>query len=148
MFTFLSKDQITAIEKEHFANLGQRVAQKELAYEVVKTVHGKEKADEAVTMSNVLFTEEFDKLSEEEINELFGSMKIKLDQNLPLEDILISIKAASSKREAREFIKNNAVSINGKKENDNNKVFTKSDTLFDKYLIVRRGKKNYYLVEF
>ncbi|MFA6755076.1 MAG: tyrosine--tRNA ligase [Bacilli bacterium] len=148
VFTFLSKDQITAIEKEHFANLGQRVAQKELAYEVVKTVHGKEKADEAVTMSNVLFTEEFDKLSEEEINELFGSMKIKLEQNLPLEDILIAIKAASSKREAREFIKNNAVSINGKKVNDNSKVFTKSDTLFGKYLIVRRGKKNYYLVEF
>jgi tyrosyl-tRNA synthetase len=64
-----------------------------------------------------------------------------------LEDILIQIKAAQSKREAREFIKNNAVSVNGKKVNDNTKTFDKSELLFGEYLIIKRGKKNYYLVE-
>ena len=65
---------------------------------------------------------------------------------MKLEDLLIFVKGASSKREAREFIKNNAVSINGVKENDANKEFYKDDALFGKYLIVKRGKKNYYLV--
>ena len=66
---------------------------------------------------------------------------------MKLEDLLIFIKAASSKREAREFIKNNAVSVNGEKVNDALKEFNKSDALFGKYLVVKRGKKNYYLVE-
>ena len=67
--------------------------------------------------------------------------------DLKVEDLLIEIKAASSKREAREFIKNNAVSINGKKYNDANYVLNEQDYLYSKYLIVKRGKKNYYLVK-
>ena len=64
-----------------------------------------------------------------------------------LEDILMEIKACSSKREAREFIKNGAISINGIKETDNTKIFKDENYLFNKYLVVKRGKKNYYLAE-
>ena len=148
VFTFLSKEEILEIEKEHLANLGRRVAQRVLAYEVTKIIHGKEEADEAVHMSEVLFSNDFKSLKEKQIEEIFGNYKIELSEELPLEDLLIRIKASSSKREAREFIKNGAVSINGEKQTDNMKILTRTDALYNKYLIVRRGKKNYYLVSF
>ena len=147
VFTFLSKEEISEIEKEHFANLGSRVAQKRLAYEVVKIVHSQEDADEAKKMSEVLFSNNFSTLKESSLEELFASSKIAMNEKMKLEDMLIFIKAASSKREAREFIKNNAVSINGIKVNDALKEFNKEDALFNKYLVIKRGKKNYYLVE-
>ena len=147
VFTFLSKEEINEIEKEHFANLGSRVAQKRLAYEVVKIVHSQEDADEAKKMSEVLFSNNFSSLKESSLEELFASSKIVMNEKMKLEDMLIFIKAASSKREAREFIKNNAVSINGIKVNDALKEFNKEDALFNKYLVIKRGKKNYYLVE-
>ena len=147
VFTFLSKEEINEIEKEHFANLGSRVAQKRLAYEVVKIVHSQEDADEAKKMSEVLFSNKFSSLKESSLEELFASSKIVMNEKMKLEDMLIFIKAASSKREAREFIKNNAVSINGIKVNDALKEFNKEDALFNKYLVIKRGKKNYYLVE-
>ena len=146
VFTFLSKEEILEIEKEHIANLGKRVAQKVLAYEVTKIIHGKEEADEAVHMSEVLFSNDFKSLKEKQIEEIFGNYKIELSEELPLEDLLIRIKASSSKREAREFIKNGAVSINGEKQTNNMKILTRTDALYNKYFIVRRGKKNYYLV--
>ncbi len=147
VFTFLTKEEISSIEKEHLANLGQRIGQKALAYEVVKIIHGEEKAIEAKNMSEALFSESYSTLSEENLNELFANFKIQVEEIKPLEDLLIQIKAASSKREAREFIKNNAISINGNKWNDPLKVASKEDFLFNKYLIVKRGKKNYYLIE-
>lgn len=147
VFTFLPKEEINEIEKEHLANLGARIAQKRLAYEVVKIVHSEEDAEEAKKMSEVLFSNNFSSLKEESLKELFANSKIEVKEKMKLEDLLIFIKAASSKREAREFIKNNAVSVNGIKTNDTLKEFDKEDALFNKYLVVKRGKKNYYLVE-
>ena len=147
VFTFLPKEEINEIEKEHLANLGARIAQKRLAYEVVKIVHSEEDAEEAKKMSEVLFSNNFSSLKEESLKELFANSKIEVKDKMKLEDLLIFIKAASSKREAREFIKNNAVSVNGIKTNDALKEFDKEDALFNKYLVVKRGKKNYYLIE-
>ena len=147
VFTFLPKEEINEIEKEHLANLGARIAQKRLAYKVVKIVHSEEDAEEAKKMSEVLFSNNFSSLKEESLKELFANSKIEVKEKMKLEDLLIFIKAASSKREAREFIKNNAVSVNGIKTNDALKEFDKEDALFNKYLVVKRGKKNYYLVE-
>lgn len=147
VFTFLPKEEINEIEKEHLANLGARIAQKRLAYEVVKIVHSEEDAEEAKKMSEVLFSNNFASLKKESLKELFANAKIEVKESMKLEDLLIFIKAASSKREAREFIKNNAVSVNGEKVNDALKEFNKNDALFGKYLVVKRGKKNYYLVE-
>ena len=147
VFTFLSKEEITEIEKEHLANLGARIAQKRLAYEVTKIIHGEAKANEAKAMSEALFSEKFETLTESNLVELFQNYKIEVNEFKQLEDLLIDIKAATSKREAREFIKNNAISINGKKWTEATKIPTTEDCLFNKYLIVKRGKKNYYLVE-
>ena len=149
IFTFLSKEEITEIEKEHLANLGQRVAQKRLAYEVVKIIHGEEAANEAIKMSECLFKNDFKDLKEEQIEELFPKNMIhEVSGEFSLVDLVIEAGAASSKREAREFIKNGAILINGEQEKDENKVLSTKDGLFNKYIILRRGKKNYYLLKF
>ena len=147
VFTFLTKEEIEEIAKEHLANLGQRIGQKRLAYEVTKIIHGEQEANRAIKMSEALFTNKYNELDSEALNELFSSMKVKIKKDLMLEDILMEIKACSSKREAREFIKNGAISINGIKETDNTKIFKDENYLFNKYLVVKRGKKNYYLAE-
>ena len=147
VFTFLTKEEIEEIAKEHLANLGQRIGQKRLAYEVTKIIHGEQEANRAIKMSEALFTNKYNELDSEALNELFSSMKVKIKKGLMLEDILMEIKACSSKREAREFIKNGAISINGIKETNNTKIFKDENYLFNKYLVVKRGKKNYYLAE-
>ena len=146
VFTFLSREEITIIEKEHLANLGARIAQKHLAYEVTKIIHGEESAIEAKKMSEALFSNDFASLKEESIEELFGSIKTEISEPQILEDLLITINAAKSKREAREFIKNGAVSLNGQKVTESTTLIDSSFTLYDKFIIVRRGKKNYHLV--
>ena len=148
VFTFLSHDEIEDIAREHFANPGARIAQKKLAYEVVKEIHSEEKAKEAVMMSEALFSGNVKGLSEEEIEDTLGSLKKPLSEGMLLEDVLISLGAATSKREARTFITGNSVMVNGEKITDLTKKIEKADAMYGKYIIVRRGKKNYYLGEF
>mgnify|MGYP002555617244 CR=1 FL=1 len=82
-------------------------------------------------------------LSDEEIEDAFKQFdKLKLE-NLPLIDLLVSNSVASSKREAREFIKNNAITLNGEVINDENYIIDNNR----KYNIIRRGKKKYYIFE-
>ena len=99
-------------------------------------------------MSEVLFSGEIKSLSKENIEELFGDFKVEQPKGLLLEDLLIAVKAASSKREAREFINGNAVAINGEKICDLTHVVGEKDALFGEYVVIKRGKKNYYLVKF
>ena len=147
VLTFLSKDEIETIAVDHFKNLGMRIGQKALAYEIVKTIHSKEKADEAVMMSEVLFKGDIKSLNKQQLEEVFSDLTVEVNGDLMLEDLLIAIKAASSKREAREFANGNSIMINGEKVTDPTKVIKKSDSLFETYTVVRRGKKNYYLVK-
>ena len=148
VFTFLTHEEIEAIAKEHLANPGMRIAQKKLAYEVTKDIHGLEAAEEALKMSNVLFSGEVQTLNEKEIEELLGSLKVKVEESINLVDLLIKVGAAASKTQARTFIAQNSVLVNGKKATDPTQVFTIADAMFSKYLIIRRGKKNWYLAEF
>ena len=148
VFSFHSLEDISELTKEHYANLGARIAQKALAYEIIEFIHGKGKAEECKKMSEVLFSGEIKSLSKENIEELFGDFKVEQPKGLLLEDMLIAIKAASSKREAREFINGNAVAINGEKICDVTHVVDEKDALFGEYVVIKRGKKNYYLVKF
>lgn len=147
IFTFLSHEEINAVVSDHLANPGARIGQKALAKEIVKTVHSLEDALDAIQMSEVLFSGEFKKLKANQIEELFGNLSIDIQDEPILEDLLITIKAASSKREAREFIKNRSISVNGDVMVDALQVVSKTNALFGKYSIIRRGKKNYYLVK-
>ena len=147
VFSFKSREEIIAIEKEHLANPGARIGQKALAADIVETIHGKEGLEEALKVTQAFFSGDVKNLTEEQIeNVLGGGTVIELDSSLPLEDLLILIKAASSKREAREFIAGNSVLVNGDKVNSNIEV-SKENALFNKYTIIRRGKKNYFLVK-
>jgi len=146
VFTFLSKEQIEDIYAQQQAAPETRIAQKTLAWEVVKDLHGKEEADNAVMVSEKLFKGDFKGLSVNDImTGLKGVPNFNYKEELPLVDVLVNNGMASSKREAREFIKNNAVSINGEVINDETKVITKDMALEGKILIFRRGKKKYFI---
>ncbi len=148
VFTFLSHDEIEDIAREHFAAPGARIAQKKLAFEVVKEIHGEAKANEAVKMSEALFSGNVAELSESAIEEVLGSLKKKIEGEMLLEELLIALGGASSKREARTFITGNSVSLNGVKVTDPARKISKDDALYGKYIVLKRGKKNYYLGEF
>jgi len=146
VFTFLSKEEIEDIYAQQQAAPETRIAQKTLAWEVVKDLHGKEEADNAVMVSEKLFKGDFKGLSVSDImTGLKGVPNFDYKEELPLVDVLVNNGMASSKREAREFIKNNAVSINGEVVNDETKVITKDIALEGKVIIFRRGKKKYFI---
>ena len=148
VFTFLSKEQIENIYAQHMAAPEKRIAQKTLAYEIVKDIHGKEEADNAVQVSEKLFAGDFKGLAVKDImTGMKGVPTFKFTEDAPLVDVLVNNGMASSKREAREFIKNNAISVNGEIVNDETKVITKDIALEGKVIIFRRGKKKYYLGE-
>ena len=148
IFSFLSREEIEAIEVEHLANPGLRIGQKKLAYEITKDLHGKEEADHAVALTETLFSGNVASLSEKDIEDVFGSFKKEVAGDKLLEDLLVEIGAATSKREARTFIQGNSVLVNGEKVNELGVNIGKANALFGKYVLVRRGKKNYYLVHF
>lgn len=147
VFTFLSREEIETLETQHNANPGLRLAQKTLASEIIRIVHSEEDLSRAVLMSEALFSGNVSTLKEDEIAELFSGMIVTLEEGQKLEDVLLAVKAASSKREAREFVAGNSISLNGHKVNENEMILTKTSALFDKYYIIRRGKKNYYVAK-
>ena len=147
VFTFLTREEIEAIAVAHSANPGDRLAQKRLAFEIVRVVHGEEAAERAIKMTEALFAGDIRALSEDELQDTLGSLKKEVEGDSPLIDLLVSIGAASSKREAREFITGNSVMINGEKVNDVNFVVEKKNALYDRFSVIRRGKKNYFLVD-
>ena len=145
VFTFLKKEEIEEIMKSQEEKPELRIAQKALAYEVVKDIHGEEEAKRAIAISEALFTEEFNNLTSDEIKEIFKGHKITNIESTNLLDLIIEVKAASSKREAREFINNGAIKINGQKITDLDYTITDKDFIDKTYIIIKRGKKNYYV---
>ncbi len=148
VFTFLTKEQIEDVYAQHMAAPEKRIAQKTLAWEIVKDLHGKEEADNAVQVSEKLFAGDFKGLAVKDIlTGMKGVPTFKFTQDAPLVDVLVNNGMASSKREAREFIKNNAISVNGEVINDETAIIKKDIALEGKVIIFRRGKKKYYLGE-
>ena len=145
--TFLSKEEIEEIEKRHNENPGLREAHKILAREVITDIHGKEEYEKALKLSQVLFNGDIKELTSKEIEEVFkGVPTYETEPGKTLIDVLVESHAASSKREAREFINNGAISINGDVVKEENYLIDKSVTIDDKYIAIRRGKKKYYLI--
>lgn len=147
VFTFLTKEEIENITKEHQLDLSNRFAQKRLALEVVTLIHGHDKALEAIEASEAFFNQEFQKMNEKQLTDVLGHLKVAVKKDSILEDILLEIAAAKSKREAREFLKNGSISLNGEKIHEGTLLLKEEDAYFKKYFVVRRGKKNYFLVE-
>ena len=146
MLTFLSKEEIEELEKKNKEHPELREAHKALAKEIITDLHGIDDYNKAVMMSEALFTGKFANLNSNEIEELFkGYNKTLVDMDTNIIDLLISMGAANSKREAREFVLGNAISINGEKVNDVEHMISEKDFIDNNYIIVRRGKKNYYI---
>lgn len=146
-FTFLSKEEIEALEKSFMEEPHKRLAQKALAKEMTTLIHGEEAYIQAVKLSEALFSGNIQDLSKDEIEELFnGVPTITVEEDINLIDALVLVKAAQSKREARDFINNGATLVNGVVNKDLNTILTKEKAIGNTYTVIRRGKKNYYLV--
>ena len=145
--TFLTKEEIEEIEKNHNENPHLREAHKALAREVITDLHGSSEYEKALKLSEVLFTGNVKELTSSEIEQVFkGVPKFEVEEGRSLIDLLVDAGIASSKREAREFINNGAISINGDVEKEETKIISKEIATDEKYVIVRRGKKKYYLI--
>jgi tyrosyl-tRNA synthetase len=149
VFTFLTPEEIMDIEKKHKEKPEERLAQKTLAAEIVRDLHGQEELDKAIEMSEALFSGNVSNLTAKEIEEVFKDMPCdKLDKDINIVDLLVDYKVCSSKREAREFVTAGTISINGERTTDLEKIITKKDAIEGKYIILRRGKKKYYLFNY
>ncbi len=144
--TFLSKEEIEEIEKVHNEKPELREAHKILAREIITDLHGKEEYEKAIRISEALFKGNFSDLSNEELEEAFKGNEIKnIELNKNIVDVLVDMGVAQSKRQAREFISNNSIEIKGEKVNDLERTIDNTYLTNNTYLIIKRGKKNYYI---
>lgn len=146
IYTFLSKEEIEELEKSNNEHPELREAHKALAREIITFLHGKEEYERAINLADHLFNNKFSDLTKKDIEDLFGSEQIKeIEENQTVADLVVSIGAASSKREAREFINNGAISINGEKVTNINQIIDDRMFIENAYIVVKRGKKNHYI---
>lgn len=149
-FTFLSLEEIAEIEKEFTAAPETRVAQKALAKEVTTLVHGKEAYEQAVHISQALFSGNIKELSVSEIKQGFKgvpSYTVPQDADLKLLEVLVASGLVQSKRQAREDIQNGAIYINGERVQDLEYQISDTDKIGN-MIVLRRGKKKYFLLQF
>lgn len=147
-FTFLSLEEIAAIEEEWSKAPETRLAQKALAKEMTTFIHGEAACEQAIRISNALFSGDIRALSAKEIEMGFQDLPcVTLAEGTLLVDAILSLGLASSKREAREFLQNGAIALNGEKVNDVQAVVSKEMAIENRYIVLRRGKKKYALAE-
>lgn len=149
-FTFLNQETIEELAQKVETEPHKREAQRALAREVTTLVHGLDAMNRAEEVSAALFSGNLQTLSAREVEECFAdapSTTVETADMLLL-DLLIETGAAKSKREAREYLTNGAVSVNGEKVTDVETQVANLERLGGQFLVIRRGKKNYYLVKF
>ncbi len=146
--TFLSPEAIMEIEARHTEHPEQRIAQKALAREIITDLHGAAEFEHAVEVSEKLFAGDFKSLSARDIKSGMKNVPQVTLTAGPLADALVTAKVCSSKREAREFIGNGAISINGTVVKDPAWMLTPESALEGGIVIIRRGKKKFYMGEF
>ena len=144
--TFLSKEEIESIEERQKEHPEERIAQYSLAREVITFLHGEEEYNKALKISKDLFSGNIKDLTLDEIKDGFKDVpSFDITENMTLIDLLVNNNIASSKREAREFISAGSISINGEKETEETKIIDSSYAIGGEVVVIRRGKKKYYL---
>ncbi|WP_163101207.1 tyrosine--tRNA ligase [Peribacillus alkalitolerans] len=149
-FTFLSKEEIEGLEQAVETEPHLRKAQKALAEEITRMIHGEEALQQAIKISAALFSGDVKALTASEIMQGFKdvpSFKVEEAETV-LVDVLVNSKISPSKRQAREDIQNGAVSINGDKVTDVQYVLDEKDKIEGQFTIIRRGKKKYTLIQY
>ena len=146
-FTFLSKEEIEKIEKDHIEHPENRFAHKTLAKEVITFIHGENAFIEAEKQANALFNGDICSLTADFLlNEFKDVPTFKINNDKLLLNILVDNNICSSKRQAREMITAGAIKINEEKVNSLEKTIDDNDFIEGKVLLLKKGKKNYYLI--
>lgn len=149
IFTFLSKEEIEALDEENRNHPEMRKAHKILAREIITDLHGKEAYEEAVEISESLFKGDIKKLNANEIETAFkGLTPYQITEEKNIVDLLTEANICKSKREAREFITNGSITLNGEKIENIDFLVNKNVAIEQKYVVIRRGKKKYYIIKF
>ena len=148
VFTFLTPEEILDVMDRHNKKPHLRIAQETLAKCIITDLRGEEEYTKARDISKALFSEDIKNLSSEDIVNSLSGVKNVLVYEGNIVDVLVDSKVFSSKREARELITGNALSINNKKVNDVNYVISKNDLIDNKIVVIKKGKKNYFIGKF
>jgi tyrosyl-tRNA synthetase len=154
IFTFLPQNEIDSLIEEQHKDPSQRILQKKLAQELTVFVHGEEEYQKALETTEKLFSQKnasAESLSEEDLKRMEGIVHIdyskeKLQAGIDAVSFLAETTIFPSKGEARKMIQNGGVSINRNKLNAVDEIINDKKLLHEKYLLVQKGKKNYYLV--
>lgn len=145
IYTFLTKEEIEELERQHLEHPELRIAQKELAKSIITFLHGEEEYQKALHISEALFNGNIKELSYDELKDAIKSIPSFEVTAMPLIDLLVQNNIASSKREAREWLQAGSISINGEVCKDENKIIDVTSALYHEIIVVRRGKKKYYV---
>lgn len=146
--TLLSKDEIENLISKMREKPEERAAQKALGKEIVTFLHGEEEYNNAIRITDALFSGNIKNLTSKEIEESLSDVLIGIiDSDINIIDLLVNTGITSSKREARELVETNAISINGEKITFTDYIISKENAIDNKFTVVRRGKKKYYLIE-
>lgn len=148
VLTLLPRQTIEEVITKHSEAPEKRLAQKKIASEVCKFIYGEAGLKEAENITNALFNTNISNLSNGELEQLYkASERIEIKKDSNIVEALVVSKLAQSNREAREFISNNAISINDNIINDQNYTLGALSALYKKYFVIRRGKKKYQIVK-
>lgn len=146
VFTFLTPEEIDSVMEEHKASPEKRIAQKKLAQCIITDLHGEESYNNAVKISESLFNGDIKSFTAKDVEVAFKGLDVfTVKEDLNIVDLLVTSGSCSSKREAREFVGNGSITLNGEKVTDLDFVLTKDLCIDNKYIVVRRGKKKYFI---
>ena len=146
VYTFLNKEEIEKLMEKHNQKPEERLAQKTLAKEFITDLRGKEEYEKAIKTTEALFNGKVKDLSKKEIEEVFKEMPtFQTKEGIDIISMLTEGKVAQSKREAREFVNAGSITINEEKITDENYIITKDIAIEDELLVIKRGKKKYFI---
>jgi tyrosyl-tRNA synthetase len=152
-FTFLGREEIEALEKQHNENPGARAAHRALAKAVTDLIHGPNATAEAQRASEILFGGELAGVSETTFKEIVGEVptkdieKTKLEgEGIRLDEVLVQVGLCGSKGQARKEIENGGIYVNNVRKSNPRRSLNGEDVLFGKHLLLRKGKKNYVVI--
>lgn len=146
-FSDLSIEEIKTLLAKHNENKGARLGQKTLAQEIITKIHGKDAYDQCLKISDALFYGKFDQLTLNELDICAKQFNLyKINQDMNLVDFLIENKIIQSKRVFRELLQAKTLSVNNVVVDKEDFKLTNKLTYFDKYTIIKKGKKNYFML--
>ena len=147
-FTFLSKEEIDALETEVAEHPEHRSAQRKLAEEVTRFVHGEAGLSQAEKVTQALFSGHIEELSGEEIEGAFRNTKggEVHEESINIVEALVEGGVEKSKRQAREDVKNGAIRVNGIQVKDTEAVISAHPNTNGQFIIIKKGKKNYFSI--